>query len=162
MIFYTAQNKAVFQAGSLYLDGRNCDFCLRVDDIEKHSSMAGLSGIYLAYCECQRRGGSEKMNIAAAFTNGDADNLMVGRNGIFYDRRGQDWDATIVKIVEHPISVRQAFWYPYKRIGKMIGEQIEKVASAREKSVQDQAAAGIVDISKKRKQVNHPRQRPSM
>ncbi len=147
--FYTAQNKAVFQAGSLYLDGRNCDFCLRVDDIEKHSSMAGLSGIYLAYCECQRRGGSEKMNIAAAFTNGDADNLMVGRNGIFYDRRGQDWDATIVKIVEHPISVRQAFWYPYKRIGKMIGEQIEKVASAREKSVQDQAAAGIVDISKK-------------
>ena len=147
--FYTAQNKAIFQAGSLYLDGRNCDFCLRVDDIEKHSSMAGLSGIYLAYCECQRRGGSEKMNIAAAFTNGDADNLMVGRNGIFYDRKGQDWDATIVKIIEHPISVRQAFWYPYKRIGKMIGEQIEKVASAREKSVQDQAAAGIADISQK-------------
>src|SRR5690606_39939419 len=74
--FYTARNKAIFQAGSLYLDGRNCDFCLRVDDIEKHSSMAGLSGIYLAYCECQRRGGSEKMNIAAAFTNGDADNLI--------------------------------------------------------------------------------------
>lgn len=147
--FYTARNKAIFQAGSLYLDGRNCDFCLRVDDIEKHSSMAGLSGIYLAYCECQRRGGSEKMNIAAAFTNGDADNLMVGRNGIFYDRKGQDWDATIVKIVEHPISVRQAFWYPYKRIGKMIGEQIEKVASAREQSVQDQAAAGIADISQK-------------
>lgn len=147
--FYTAQNQAIFQAGSLYLDGRNCDFCLRVDDIEKHSSMANLSGIYLAYCECQRRGGSEKMNIAAAFTNGDADNLMVGRNGIFYDRKGQDWDATIVKIIEHPISVRQAFWYPYKRIGKMIGEQIEKVASAREKSVQDQAAAGIADISQK-------------
>ena len=147
--FYTAQNKAIFQAGSLYLDGRNCDFCLRVDDIEKHSSMAGLSGIYLAYCECRRRGGSEKMNIAAAFTNGDADNLMVGRNGIFYDRKGQDWDATIIKIIEHPISVSQAFWYPYKRIGKMIGEQIEKMASAREKSVQDQAAAGIADISQK-------------
>ena len=147
--FYTVQNKAIFQAGSLYLDGRNCDFCLRVDDIEKHSSMAGLSGIYLAYCECQRRGGSEKMNIAAAFTNGDADNLMVGRNGIFYDRKGQDWDATIIKIIEHPISVRQAFWYPYKRIGKMIGEQVEKMASAREKLVQDQAAAGVADISQK-------------
>lgn len=147
--FYTAQNKAIFQAGSLYLDGRNCDFCLRVSDIDKHSSMANLSGTYLAYCECQRRGGSEKMNIAAAFTNGDADNLMVGRNGIFYDRKGQDWDATIVKIIEHPISVRQAFWYPYKRVGKMIGEQIEKMASAREKLVQDQAAAGIVDVSQK-------------
>ncbi|SOD16786.1 hypothetical protein [Nitrosomonas ureae] len=146
--FYTAQNKAIFQAGSLYLDGRSCDFCLHVTDINKHSSMANLSGTYLAYCECQRRGDdSKKMNIAAAFTNGDADNLMVGRNGIFYDRKGQDWDATIVKIIEHPISVRQAFWYPYKRIGKMIGEQIEKMVSAREKAVQDQAASGIANTA---------------
>ena len=146
--FYTAQNKAIFQAGSLYLDGRSCDFCLHVTDINKHSSMANLSGTYLAYCECQRRGDdSKKMNIVAAFTNGDADNLMVGRNGIFYDRKGQDWDATIVKIIEHPISVRQAFWYPYKRIGKMIGEQVEKMVSAREKAVQDQAASGIASTA---------------
>lgn len=147
--FYTRHDKAIFQAGSLYLDGRSCDFCLRVTDLDKHSSMANLSGTYLAYCECKRRGGEEKMIIAAAFTNGDADNLMVGRNGIFYDRNGNDWDATIIKILEHPISVRQAFWYPYKRIGKMIGEQIEKMASAREKSVQDQASAGIADVSQK-------------
>lgn len=146
--FYTAQNKAIFQAGSLYLDGRSCDFCLYVTDINKHSSMANLSGTYLAYCECRREGDdSKKMNIAAAFTNGDADNLMVGRNGIFYDRKGQDWDATIVKIIEHPISVRQAFWYPYKRIGKMIGEQVEKLVSAREKAVQDQAASGITNTA---------------
>ncbi|MBX3616091.1 hypothetical protein [Nitrosomonas sp.] len=141
--FYTAQNKAIFLAGSLYLDGRTCDFCLRVSDINKHSSMANLSGTYLAYCECQRQGGTEKINIVAAFTDGDADNLMIGRNGIFYDRNNQDWDATIVKIIEHPISVRQSFWYPFKRIGKMVGEQLEKFASAREKSVQDQAAVGI-------------------
>ncbi len=147
--FYTRRDKAIFQAGSLYLDGRSCDFCLRVTDLNKHSGMANLSGTYLAYCECKRRGGEEKMVIAAAFTNGDADNLMIGRNGIFYDRQGQDWDATIIKIIEHPISVRQAFWYPYKRIGKMIGEQIEKMASAREKSVQDQAAGGIADVSQK-------------
>jgi hypothetical protein len=142
--FYTRRDKAVFQAGTLFLDGRSCDFCLHVVDAAQHSGMANLSGTYLAYCECKRRGDeSQKMNIVAAFTNGDADNLMVGRNGIFYDRKGQDWDATITKIVEHPISVRQAFWYPYKRIGKMIGEQIEKMASAREKAVQDQAASGI-------------------
>ncbi len=147
--FYTRHDKAIFQAGSLYLDGRSCDFCLRVTDLDKHSGMANLSGTYLAYCECRRRGGDEKMIIAAAFTNGDADNLMIGRNGIFYDRNGQDWDATIIKIIEHPISVRQAFWYPYKRIGKMIGEQIEKMANAREKSVQDQAAGGIADAAQK-------------
>ncbi len=147
--FYTPGILAIFQAGTLYLDGRSCHFCLRIANIDQHSSMANLSGIYLAYCECKRRGGDEKLFIAAAFTDGDADNLMVGRNGVFYDGKGQDWDATIVKIIEHPISVRQAFWYPYKRIGKMVGEQVEKMAGAREKAIQDQAGSSIADVAQK-------------
>jgi hypothetical protein len=90
-----------------------------------------MSGLYLAYCECVRKGGAEKMSIAAAFTDGDSDFLMVGRNGIFYDRRGNDWDATIVRILDHPISIRQAFWAPYKKLIKFINEQLEKLAAAR-------------------------------
>lgn len=147
--FYTPGYKAIFQAGTLYIDGRSCDLCLRIDDMAKHAELANLSGIYLAYCECRRRGGEEKMTIAAAVTNGDADNLMVGRNGVFFDRHGDDWDATIVKIIEHPISVRQAFWYPYKRMGKIIGEQIEKMAAARDKAAMDKTAAGITDTAQK-------------
>jgi hypothetical protein len=87
------------------------------------------------------------MTIAVAFTNGDADNLRVGRNGVFYDRAGRDWDATIVKILEHPISVRQAFFAPYKRAARMIGEQIEKIAAARDKAVESQTTAGITNVS---------------
>ena len=56
------------------------------------------------------------MQIVAAFTAGDSDNLMVGRNGIFYDREGRDWDATITKIVDNPISIRQAFWSPVQEV----------------------------------------------
>ena len=38
-------------------------------------------------------------------TGGDADDMMVpGRNGVFYDRDGADWDATITKIISNPIS----------------------------------------------------------
>jgi len=40
------------------------------------------------------------MHIVTTLTDGDSDHVMVGRNGIFYDRDGNDWDATIVKIVE--------------------------------------------------------------
>jgi hypothetical protein len=29
---------------------------------------------------------------------------------------GRDWDATITRIVDHPISLRQAFWSPYKKL----------------------------------------------
>lgn len=121
---------AIFQAGTLYLDQRACTLCLPVEDAGKHAAMAALAGTYLAYCDCVRKGTGEKRQIVAAFTNGDSDNLMVGRNGLFYDRQGRDWDATITKIVDNPISIRQAFWSPYKKLVRMIEEQVAKRAAA--------------------------------
>jgi len=144
--FYAQDRKAIFQAGTLYLDGRACELCVKVSSPDAHSSLANLSRTYLAYCTCTRKGSTETTTIAAAFTGGDADNLMVGRNGVFYDRNGQDWDATIVKIIDHPISVRQAFWAPYKRIARMIGEQIEKFAAAKDKAVDSSAGGGLAGI----------------
>src|SRR5690606_992609 len=93
--FYDGGEPAIFQAGTLYLDQRACTLTLPVEDAGKHATMAGLAGSYLAYCDCVRKGSGEKLSIVAAFTNGDSDNLMVGRNGLFYDRKGRDWDATI-------------------------------------------------------------------
>jgi hypothetical protein len=128
--FYTRQSKAMFQTGTLFLDQRHCDLCIKVENMEKHSTMAHLSRTFLAYCDCTRNGSGEKMVIVAAFTDGDSDELMVGRNGIFYDRQGRDWDASITKIVENPISIRQAFWSPYKRVLRWIEEQVAKRAAA--------------------------------
>jgi hypothetical protein len=128
--FYQRKAKAIFQAGTLYLDQRSCELCLPVEDPAKHAIMAGLAGSYLAYCDCVRKGTGEKLQILAAFTGGDSDNLMIGRNGLFYDRKGRDWDATITKIVDNPISIRQAFWAPYKKVARMIHEQIAKRAAA--------------------------------
>ena len=134
--FYQQEDQAVFQAGRLYLDQRSCDLCIRVEDAGKHAGMALLSRAYIAYCDCTRKGatGTDKLTIAAAFTSGDGDNLMVGRNGVFYDRKGQDWDANIIKIIECPISIRQAFWSPYKRAIRMVEEQIAKRAAAADAS----------------------------
>jgi len=126
--FY-GRKSAVFQAGTLYLDARACHLCVEVTDPARHATLAGLAGIYLAYCDLSRPCG-EKMQIVAAFTDGDSDNLMVGRKGVFYDRKGRDWDATIVKVVANPISLREAFWSPYKKLLRMIEEMIAKRASA--------------------------------
>lgn len=144
--FYAQGQKAIFQAGTLYIDGRACELCIKVESVEGHSPMANLSRTYLAYCECKRRNSNEKMIIAAAFTGGDSDNLMVGRNGIFYDIKGKDWDATVIKIIDHPISVSQAFWAPYKRIARMISEQLEKFAAAKDKAVEAKSGAGIAAV----------------
>lgn len=144
--FYNAEPHAIFQAGTLYLDGRSCHLCVMVDDIDKHSRLAELSKIFLAYCQCRRSGSNETMTIVAAFTGGDSDNLIVGRNGVFYDRNGLDWDATIVKIIDNPISIGQAFWAPYKRLARMIHDQLAKTATAHDKSAHEQAFKGATEV----------------
>ncbi len=144
--FYSPDRLAVFQAGTLYLDARACELVVRVADAGKHAALAGLSKAYLAYCDCTRPSTGESMQIAAAFTNGDSDHLMVGRNGIFYDRKGRDWDATITKVVDNPISIRQAFFAPYKKFVRMLEEQAAKRAAAAE-AASDAKLAGAASAT---------------
>lgn len=141
--FYTHRDLAVFQAGRLFIDGRSCDLCVKVHDMGRHAAMAGLSGTYLIYADCTRQGSGEKMTIVAALTAGDAGNMMVGRNGIFYDRAGNDWDATVVKLVENAISVREAFWSPYRKISRMLSEQLQKMAAEKDKAIESKASVHI-------------------
>ncbi|MDN5506911.1 MAG: hypothetical protein L0H10_24280 [Comamonas sp.] len=126
--FYRREG-AAFQAGTLFLDGRSCDLTVEVADAAAHSTLAAMAKTYLAYCECKREG--QKKTIVAAFTAGDVDFLFVGRNGVFYDRAGDDWDATIVKLIDNPTSIGQAFFSPYKKFLRMIEEQVAKHAAAK-------------------------------
>ncbi|MBR4505444.1 MAG: hypothetical protein IKP21_01560 [Bacteroidales bacterium] len=132
--FYRRDDKflAVFQAGKLYIDQRCCDLCVKVSDMGKSTATAGKSGMYLLYCHCVAKNGGAQMDIVAALTDGEIGGLHEGKNAIFYDRTGQDWDATITKIVDNPISIRQAFWSPYRKFGNWVTEKITKSASEKE------------------------------
>ncbi|MCT6700391.1 hypothetical protein [Rheinheimera sp. 4Y26] len=146
--FYSLEQPAIFQNGRLYIDGRSCDLCLNVNDAGKHGKIAGLSGTYLLYIDCVRSATGEKRSVVAAMTAGDAGNLMVGRNGVFYDRAGRDWDATVTQIVSNPISIREAFFTPYQRIGRMISDQVQKFAAAKDKEIEAKSAASVGDAAK--------------
>ena len=132
--FYTRdpEKLAVFEVGKLYVDERCCDLCIRVEDMGKHADMAGLSGMFLIYCTCTSKAKGETMNIVAVMTAGSIRNLRPGVNGVFYDRDGKDWDAVIIKVVDNPISVRQAFWSPYRKLGKFISDKIDKSAAEKD------------------------------
>jgi hypothetical protein len=138
--FYQPGKAAIFQAGTLFLDGRSCDLCIRVSDPTAHAPLAMGSNMFIAYCEL-KRAGSEGMKIAACFTQGDSDFLAVGRHGVFYDRQGRDWDATVVRLVDHPIALRQAFAAPYKKFIKLIEQQTAKFAAAKEKEADARLAS---------------------
>jgi hypothetical protein len=134
--FYSLKDKAIFQAGTLYLDQRSCDLVMRVRDAGRHAALAPLSGTFLVYCQCTRKD-EAPIDIVAAVTGGDVDEMMVvGRNGVFYDRQGRDWHASVTRIVSQPISVRQAFWLPYRRLARMVGEQVQKFALAQDKKIE--------------------------
>lgn len=142
---YDMNESAIFQCGTLFIDGRSCDLCFRVTDAGKHATMSPLSQCYLLYCNCVKQETGEKMEIAALVSAGSSDNLIVGRNGVFYDRDGKIWDATVAKIVENPISIREAFFSPYKKLARMIQERVAKTAAAAEEKSNAKLSSAVND-----------------
>ncbi len=132
---------ASFQAGTLIIDQRACHLCIRVNDMGKHDAQAPLSGIYLLYCNCVNKKTGKTMQIVAAVTQGEIKNLNVGKNAIFYDNDGLDYDATVTKIIDNPISIRQAFWTPYRKFGNWIQEKINKSAAEKDAKAFDDMTA---------------------
>ncbi|MBI0156300.1 MerC domain-containing protein [Gilliamella sp. M0364] len=139
--FFSLDHYAAFQLGKLYIDGRCATLCVAVDNIAKHSTMANYSELCLLYCECTRHG--QKQTIAAAITAGQGDLLIEGRNGVFIDNEGNDWDANVVKMITKPISIQQAIWAPYQRIGRLITEQINKWASNKDANIEKTSTQAV-------------------
>ena len=143
--FYDNDEKTVasFLAGTLILDQRACKLCIRVNDLAKHDSQAPLSGMYLLYCNCENKKTGKKLQIVAAMTQGEIKNLSVGKNGTFYDNNGLDYDATVFKIIENPISLRQAFWNPYRKMAKWVEDKINKSAAEKDAKTFDDMTAKV-------------------
>ena len=141
--FYNKNEKAIFQCGRLIIDQRECHFCMPVADAGKHNSMAPSSGMYLVYCDCTTKTQAGKISIVAAVTVGDVGDLMVGKNAIYYDNAGVEWDAVITKIIDNPISIAQSFWSPYRRMATAIENLISKSAADKDAKIMSEATAKI-------------------
>lgn len=146
--FYDPEGEAIFQAGKLYIDERCCELCIKVPDMGPHASATSLSGMYILYCNCVDKITGNTMIIAAVMTDGDVADLREGKNGLFYDRKGVEWDATVFKIIDNPISIRQAFWAPYRKIGRYIETTIEKRAAEKDSKVMADMTAKVDNAGK--------------
>ena len=69
--------------------------------------------------------------------------IKVGKNALFYDRQGRDWEAEVVKIIDNPISIGQAFWSPYRKLGEWVTGLINKSAAEKEKKSFDDMTAKL-------------------
>ena len=143
--FYSKERKvsALFQSGKLIIDQRECHFCMKVADMAKHNASAATSGMFLVYCDCTTKTKPGKLSIVAAVTVGDIGDLIVGKNAVYYDNSGLEWDAVITKIIDNPISVAQSFWSPYRRMAKTVENLINKSAADKDAKMMADATAKI-------------------
>ena len=133
----------IFQSGTLLIDQRACRFCMKVADMGKHNASAATSGMYLLYCDCTTKSVPGTLKIVAAVTVGDVGEFIVGKNGVYYDNAGVEWDAVITKIVDNPISVAQAFWSPYRRMATAVENLINKSAADKDAKMMAKATTSI-------------------
>ena len=143
--FYTKDKgvAAIFQSGRLIIDQRECRFCMQVADAAKHNASAAASGMFLVYCDCTTKSKPGKLAIVAAVTVGEIGDLVVGKNAIYYDNSGLEWDAVITKVVDNPISIAQSFWSPYRRMAKTVENLITKSAADKDAKMMADATAKI-------------------
>ena len=153
--------RAMFELGQLYIDQRCCDLCIRISDMSKHADMAAQSGIFLIYFKATSKVLGKSMDAVAVMTDGDIFDLRPGKNGIFYDLQGNNWDAVITKVVDNPVSISQAFWAPYRKawefcvgiLNKSAADKDAKINADLQAKVQTAATTpGAADAAKTDKQ----------
>ncbi len=139
--------RAVFELGQLYIDQRCCDLCIRVADMSKHADMAKLSGIFLIYFKCSSKKLGKSMDAVAVMTDGDINDLRPGKNGIFYDLQGNDYDAVITKVVDNPVSIKQAFWAPYRKAWEFCERIINKSAADKDAKINSELQGQLQNVA---------------
>ena len=132
---YDARRRALFEMGTLVMDGRRFNFSVKVNDRAKHMRIAKTSSMYVLYVQVASAPDKPKYEVAVPVTAGGKGNLCVGKRGVFYDIAGQECDATVVEIIENPISISEALVSPFQRLGRLLTGKIEAITSAGEKKL---------------------------
>lgn len=109
--------------------------------------MARLSGIFLIYFKCSSKKLGKSMDAVAVMTDGDINDLRPGKNGIFYDLQGNDYDAVITKVVDNPVSIKQAFWAPYRKAWEFCERIINKSAADKDAKINSELQGQLQNVA---------------
>ena len=139
---YAKGDMAIFQTGILRIDARELNLCFHVESEAAHSALSEKSNCCVIYLKLARPADAAERLICAVVTAGKVGTLYVGRNGIFIDRDGKDWEAVVTKIVESQVSLVEAFWAPWKKLGESIGAMATKFLGERQTKAFDNVQKG--------------------
>jgi hypothetical protein len=149
---YDPERRALFEMGTLIMDGRHLTLSVRVPDRARHVRLSEQSNIFMLYVEVSGVDGSKPYEIAVPVTSGGKGRLQVGAWGIFQDIDGSERHARVVAIVENPISLSEAVAAPFKRLGRTIAKKLQDVTSVAEQKlgkVGSDTVTKVTDVSAK-------------
>ena len=139
---YDLEDLAVFQTGVLRIDAKEMNLCFHVESEAAHSALAERSKCCVIYLKLSRPSEGATRQICAVVTAGAVAQLYVGRNGVFYDRDGKDWEAVVTKVVEAQVSLREAFWAPWRKLGEGVAAAVKKFLGDKQATAQKNVEAG--------------------
>jgi len=140
---YEEHERALFEMGSLVIDGRWFNLAVQVDDPAAHKQMAKQSSFFTMYVEVTGPDPAKAFQVAVPVTSGTRGNLDVGKRGVFFDLQGREYLARVVDILEQPISLREALVAPFVRVGRFLVGKIESLSA----TAQKQLEAGVAQAA---------------
>ena len=129
---YNPSERALFEEGSLVMDGRHFTMALKVSDRKHHIETCKSSNIFVIYCELYGKESEMKYEVAIPVTSGNRGAIHLNKWGIFNDINGEELHAKVVDIVENPISVGEAVIDPFIRINRAFFTRLEEFSSKAE------------------------------
>lgn len=141
---YNPDQQALIDAGFLVMDGRRLEFCVEVASRADHKKVAAESLLFLAYCQVtDKDGGAVIKDVVAPVTSGERGRIRVGKRGLYVDPAGKQWDATVVDLVENPISIAEAIKAPFRRASDFVSKKIEDMMAGQLADAEKSATASL-------------------
>ena len=141
---YNPKRRALFEIGTLIMDGRHFNLSIQVHDRSQHANIARASNMLVLYVEVGSKEKGKLYEVAVPVTSGSKGNLYVGKRGVFHEVDGREMDAFVVGIVENPVSLGEAVMAPFQRLGRVVTGKIESITGAAEEKLD---AAGSEAVS---------------
>ncbi|MBM3213454.1 hypothetical protein FJZ36_00835 [Candidatus Poribacteria bacterium] len=138
--------RAMFEVGTLVIDGREMAFSVLVSNRAVHAALAKNSGMFLLYLQITGSQPPDSREVVVPVTRGSTANLYVGRRGVFFDRTGRELDAQITQVVEGPVSLWESMKEPIRRARALVAGRTEQLAASVQKEAETHLTTATTSV----------------
>ena len=143
---YDPKQVSLFERGRLLIDGRWFNLAIQIPDPGAHAAVAKNGGLYTMYLKIEPHDAAgAPFTVVVPATSGTRGNLAVGKRGVFFDLQNHEYDATIVSLIENPISLREAILSPFQNIAKSVLGKIESMSAASQAKIEATGTGAATD-----------------